>query len=248
MGLPVIGIPLRFARPHITNMDIAQIPSPNFGKRRGGATPDLIVLHYTAMATAGAALERLCDPECEVSSHYLIGADGAVAQLVQESQRAWHAGAGCWGNCNDVNSRSIGIELANDGTSPFAAAQMDALEYLMAGVMARWSIPAERVIGHSDMAPGRKSDPGARFDWRRLAQGRLSVWPDANLCSDLDESWFRDFTATIGYCENHSDAELLTAFRLRFRPWAVGPIDAGDLARAQNIARRYPVDQPDQNP
>lgn len=243
-GLPVTGILHRLGRPRATNVDIAQTPSPNFGKRRGGVIPDMIVLHYTAMATAGAAQRRLCDPACQVSAHYLIGPEGAVVQMVQEDQRAWHAGAGRWGACDDINSRSIGIELANDGSSPFAAAQMDALEQLMMGVMARWPIPPERVIGHSDMAPGRKSDPGARFDWQRLARQGLSVWPDENLTQDHDPGRFRDFATTIGYSETHSDTELLAAFRLRFRPWGGGPVDVTDLALAQNIACRFPVDLP----
>jgi N-acetylmuramoyl-L-alanine amidase len=153
--------------------------SPNFGERRGGAVPDLVVIHYTAMTSCAAALERLCDPCAEVSAHYLISEGGEVLALVPEALRAWHAGAGEWGGVSDVNSRSVGIELANGGAEPFAARQMAALEGLLAGVMARWDIRPERVIGHSDMAPARKGDPGARFDWRRLARGGLSVWPEA---------------------------------------------------------------------
>ena len=144
-------------------------PSPNFGARRGGARPSLVVIHYTAMESAEAALARLCDPAAEVSSHWLIGADGALFSLVAEEMRAWHAGAGSWGDVVDVNSASIGIELDNDGVSPFPEAQMVALEELLGGVLARWGIPPEGVIGHSDSAPGRKIDPGPRFDWGRLA-------------------------------------------------------------------------------
>ena len=156
-------------------MQLVSRPSPNFAARRLDATPDLIVLHYTAMSGAEVALERLCDPAHEVSAHYLIAADGVTYQMVEEDQRAWHAGAGGWGACSDVNSRSIGIELDNDGCAPFAAVQMDALEELLADVMARWAIVPERVIAHSDMAPARKSDPGRKFDWRRLAkQGKIS--------------------------------------------------------------------------
>lgn len=129
------------------------------------------------MQSAQSAVERLCDPACEVSAHYLIDAQGAVIQMVDEEMRAWHAGAGVWGGQGDVNSRSIGVEMDNDGTCPFTAAQMDALEPLLHGIMARWSIPASGVIGHSDMAPGRKFDPGPRFDWARLARQGLAVWP-----------------------------------------------------------------------
>jgi N-acetylmuramoyl-L-alanine amidase len=129
------------------------------------------------MATAEAACARLCDPAAEVSAHYLIAGDGALWALVPEDRRAWHAGAGEWGGAGDVNSRSIGIELANRGDHPFAAAQMRALERLLPAIMTRWAIPPQGVIAHSDMAPGRKSDPGPRFDWQRLARAGLAVWP-----------------------------------------------------------------------
>ncbi len=137
----------------------------------------MVVLHYTAMRRCAEALERLCDPAHEVSAHYLISERGQVFALVPEEARAWHAGAGRWGAVTDVNSRSIGIELANPGDAPFAAPQMAALEQLLRAVLGRHRIPPERVIGHSDMAPARKADPGRRFDWRRLALQRLSVWP-----------------------------------------------------------------------
>jgi len=150
-------------------------PSPNFGPRRDALTPTLIVVHYTAMANAPAALERLCDPQTEVSAHYLIGGDGTLWQMVEESQRAWHAGAGEWQGQSDINSRSIGVELDNRGDHPFGEPQMRALEDLLPGIMARWGITAAGVIGHSDMAPGRKFDPGPRFDWARLARQGLAV-------------------------------------------------------------------------
>jgi N-acetylmuramoyl-L-alanine amidase len=130
-------------------------PSPNFGDRRDGLQPTLVVIHYTAMATCAEALDRLCDPLAEVSAHYLIDSDGTVLSLVAEQDRAWHAGAGEWGGRGDVNSRSIGVELANRGDAPFAAPQMAALEQVLQGVLERWSLPPQAVIGHSDMAPGR---------------------------------------------------------------------------------------------
>ncbi len=135
-------------------------PSPNFGERRGGLRPSLVVLHYTAMASCAEARDRLCDPTAEVSAHWLIDRDGRAEQLVDEAARAWHAGAGAWGGHQDVNSRSIGIELQNTGADPFAEPQMAALERLLADVLARWDIPPQGVIGHSDMAPLRKGDPG----------------------------------------------------------------------------------------
>ncbi|MCB2110154.1 MAG: N-acetylmuramoyl-L-alanine amidase [Defluviimonas sp.] len=220
----------------------------------------MIVIHYTAMASCAAARDRLCDPAAEVSAHYLISEAGAVEALVPEEARAWHAGAGAWGAVTDVNSRSIGIELANPGDAPFPEPQMAALERLLAEVMARWEIPPERVIGHSDMAPGRKSDPGPRFDWRRLALQGLSVWPDAVWpdavgpdavgsdevrpeASGGPESLaaFAPLAQGFGY-PAVGDALVLLAFRLRFRPWAGGPADAADTALAGDLARRFPVD------
>ena len=153
--------------------EIAWHPSPNFGERRDGARPSIIVIHYTAMESAEAAIERLCAPEFEVSAHYVIARDGGITQLVKEQDRAWHAGAGEWHGITDVNSYSIGIELDNDGTSPFSAPLMDSLEHLLPDIMGRWSIPSKNVIGHEVCAPGRKTDPGPKFDWQRLKRSVL---------------------------------------------------------------------------
>ena len=217
-------------------------PSPNCGERRGGARPDLVVIHYTAMASMAEARARLCDPAHEVSAHWLIGPDGVAEQLVDEALRAWHAGAGAWGAVTDVNSRSIGIELANTGTQPFPEPQMAALEQVLAGIMMRWGIRPERVIGHSDMAPARKSDPGPRFDWRRLARTGLSVWPgsatEGRSVGRMDE--FLGHARRFGYPEAE-EAVILRAFRLRFRPGADGPVDAPDVAMIADLAARYPV-------
>ncbi|WP_245776382.1 N-acetylmuramoyl-L-alanine amidase [Thalassovita taeanensis] len=212
-------------------------PCCSFGPRRDGARPDMVVIHYTAMHSAEAALERLCDPAVEVSAHYLIGPQGQVWQMVDEDMRAWHAGAGQWGAVSDVNSRSIGIELANLGDHPFAEPQMAALEALLAGIMARWAIPPERVIGHSDMAPERKIDPGPRFDWLRLARQGLSVWPQAAAPGD-----FWADAARFGY-GLADEALVLNAFRMRFRPWAEGPVSEADRSLMADLAARFPVDR-----
>jgi len=219
-------------------------PSPNHGPRRGGARPDLVVLHHTAMATPGAALARLCDPSAEVSAHYLICERGRVWQLVDEGARAWHAGAGRWGEVRDVNSRSVGIELANRGDHPYPVAQSVALEALLRDVMARWAIPPARVIGHSDMAPGRKTDPGPRFDWRGLARAGLSVWSGARAAGRADwEAFLRD-AARFGYpAGDVPRGVLLDAVRLRFRPWAGGALSAADCAVMADLAARFPVDR-----
>lgn len=227
-------------------------PSPNFGERRGRGRVELVVLHYTVLGCA-EALERLCDPVAEVSAHYLIDRDGTVLSLVDEAARAWHAGAGAWRGEGDVNSRSIGIELVNTGTEPFAEPQMAALEPLLAGVLKRHGLGPEAVIGHSDMAPDRKSDPGARFDWRRLALRGLAVWPDEAGAPPPppsptggeggalpDMSRFLADLRAFGYPEAAPEA-LLTAFRLRFRPSGQGPLDATDCALAAGL-RRFAVD------
>lgn len=221
---------------HSSNQPVPR--SPNFGKRRGGLLPEFIVLHYTAMTSCQAAAERLCDPTAEVSAHYLIDYDGTVDSLVAEDARAWHAGAGQWRGLDDMNSRSIGIELANDGFEPFPEPQMAALETLLVGIMGRWPIAPQGVIGHSDMAPGRKTDPGARFDWQRLARGGLSVWPQPQSIesSCLDAFW--GLVQAIGYDAHAGDDVVLAAFRLRFRPSAKGPLDMTDLKLAQALAKR----------
>jgi N-acetylmuramoyl-L-alanine amidase len=213
--------------------------SPNFGERRGGVLPDLVVLHYTGMDSCAVAHARLCDPVAEVSAHYLISEQGGVIPLVDEGLRAWHAGAGSWAGVTDVNSRSIGIELANMGTEPFAHRQMAALETLLADVMTRWSIPAHRIIAHSDMAPARKTDPGARFDWQRLARTGLSVWPQAAKLGQSDD--FATMACQFGY-PDIDPTLILHAFRLRFRPWATGPCDATDAALMTDLATLFPVD------
>lgn len=185
------------------------------------------------MASCEAALDRLCDAAAEVSAHYLISETGEVLALVPEEKRAWHAGAGQWRGMDDINSRSIGVELANTGLQPFAAAQMRALEGLLGELMARWAIPAHGVIAHSDMAPGRKGDPGARFDWRRLALGGLSVWPNG-VSAGLPADFIAD-ARRFGYPEV-AEGLVLAAFRLRFRPWATGPLDAVDAGMIADLA------------
>lgn len=214
-------------------------PSPNFGERRDGLVPSLVVLHYTAMESAEAALERLCDASTEVSCHWLVGGAGEVCSLVEERERAWHAGAGAWGRFSDVNSASIGVELDNDGASPFPEAQMAALEALLDGIMERWGIEPSGVIGHSDMAPERKQDPGRRFDWRRLALGGRAVWPDAG---DGGEDFLTE-ARRFGYPDDAPEEAVLAAFRARFRPGAEGPVEAEDRAMAADLARRFGVDR-----
>jgi N-acetylmuramoyl-L-alanine amidase len=148
--------------------------SPNFGPRRDGMKPDCIILHYTGMETGDAAEAWLCTAESEVSSHYLVHEDGRIVQMVRESDRAWHAGKGSWRGVSDVNSCSVGIEIVNPGPlagfPPFPADQIDAVVRLCQGIAERHDVAPERVLAHSDVAPGRKSDPGERFPWPALAE------------------------------------------------------------------------------
>lgn len=155
-------------------------PSPNFGPRSAGVPLDMIVLHYTDMLTAEEALARLCDPISEVSAHFLIGKEGALYQLVDPKYRAWHAGTSFWGGEEDVNSRSIGIELDNlghtFGPEPFSVLQINTLLDLLTELTEIYGIPAHRVVGHSDVAPLRKRDPGELFPWHDLAKKDFGLW------------------------------------------------------------------------
>ncbi|WP_187431545.1 N-acetylmuramoyl-L-alanine amidase AmiD [Roseobacter fucihabitans] len=208
-----------------------QHPSPNFGPRRDGLTPSIVVLHYTAMASSAAAIARLCDPKAQVSSHYVICRRGEAVQLVSEAQRAWHAGAGEWRGQGDINSRSIGIELDNAGDHPFPEPQMAALETLLADILSRWSIPPQNVIGHSDMAPGRKIDPGSRFDWARLARRKLAAQAGGgNRHQHPTAAQLRSLAVRTGYTADVDHTTLLAAIRLRFRPFATGPLEPEDIA------------------
>lgn len=158
----------------------ACVPSPNHGDRRGGIRPDMLLLHYTGMPDADAALARLCSPESQVSAHYLVFEDGRTVQMVPEAQRAWHAGAASWAGETDINSASIGIEIANPGHeygyTDFPAVQIAAVIALCRDIVVRHGIRAERVLAHSDVAPTRKEDPGERFPWRTLHAAGVGHW------------------------------------------------------------------------
>ena len=205
--------------------------SPNFQPRPPGAAIDMLVIHYTGMQSAQAALERLCDPGSEVSAHYLIDEAGQVTALVDEENRAWHAGVSSWRGQSDVNSRSIGIELANPGHEfgyrPFPAAQMAALADLAQGILSRWSIPVRNVVGHSDVAPRRKQDPGELFDWSWLARRGIGLWPQPARVTIGEAA---ALLAEYGYDIADPKAALI-AFQRHFRPLCCdGDADAETLA------------------
>ncbi len=164
-------------------MNFIEAVSPNFNERT--VPPDMLVLHYTGMQSGPEALARLCDEQSKVSSHYLVEEDGRVFRLVPEERRAWHAGVSFWKGESDINGRSIGVEIVNPGHEfgyrPFPEAQIAAVIELVADIRTRWSIEDSRIIGHSDVAPDRKQDPGELFPWKQLAQAGHGLWvePDA---------------------------------------------------------------------
>jgi N-acetylmuramoyl-L-alanine amidase len=157
---------------------LIEAPSPNFDARR--APPDMIVLHYTGMETGEAALERLRDPEAKVSAHYLVEEDGRLFALVDEARRAWHAGVSCWQGVRDTNGRSIGVEIVNPGHAwgyrPFTDAQIAVVIELLADIRQRWTIEDALILGHSDVAPRRREDPGELFPWAELARAGHGLW------------------------------------------------------------------------
>jgi N-acetylmuramoyl-L-alanine amidase len=225
--------------------------SPNFGPRRDVAGPDMIVLHYTGMPTGAAAEAWLCDPASEVSSHYLVHEDGRVVQMVRESDRAWHAGKSSWRGVTDINSRSVGIEIVNPGHTlgyrAYPRRQMQAVIELCSGIIERHGVPCERVLAHSDVAPGRKIDPGEKFPWKTLAERGIGHWvPPApirrgpKLCP-ADEGpaveAFQSMLALYGYgveitgLFDEQTRVVAEAFQRHFRPRRVDGIADGSTLR-----------------
>jgi len=216
--------------------------SPNFGPRPADTAIDMLVIHYTGMPTAEAALARLRDPAARVSSHYVIDEDGTVHALVDETMRAWHAGESFWRGRSDVNSRSVGVELVNPGHEfgyrPFPEAQMAALIALARGILKRHPIPPANVVGHADVAPRRKTDPGELFDWRRLAAAGIGRWPERAAAGAAGEGRGETarLLAAVGY-ETVDLAKAVAAFQRHFRPAAVdGIMDAETLGRLRTLA------------
>ncbi len=229
-------------------------PSPNHDER--GVPVDMLILHYTGMRTAQEAIDRLRDPETAVSSHYVVDEDGTVFRLVPEDRRAWHAGISFWRGHTALNARSVGIEIVNPGHEwgyrDFPVLQLAAVCDLSLEILARHPIPARNVIGHSDVAPDRKQDPGERFDWQSLAANGVGLWPEdvpdlgtGGIVRDAASLWdVRRALRAIGYDvapEGALDPALslvLRAFQRHWRPEAVtGQADAGTLARLLGVRR-----------
>jgi N-acetylmuramoyl-L-alanine amidase len=226
-------------------------PSPNFNSRNG-ASVIFLVLHYTAMDTAEAAIERLCDPKSEVSSHYVIDEKGAIYRLVDEENRAWHAGVSFWDVKTDLNTTSIGIEIANPGNIPFPKEQMDAVISLSRDIVNRYKIKASYVVAHSDIAPDRKQDPGELFDWQGLSAFNLGVWPqpasvDYNTSKNWAQTDVQTAIAKLGFRPTVDYKDLVTAFQ---RHWEqevfktqnnVGTADVEMNARLACLVRRKAI-------
>jgi N-acetylmuramoyl-L-alanine amidase len=218
-------------------------PSPNHDARPAGTPIDMLVLHYTGMKTGEEAIARLCDPAAKVSSHYVVEEDGRVFKLVDEGRRAWHAGVSCWRGQRDINARSIGIEIVNPGHEfgyrDFPPVQMTAVADLARAIIARHKIPARNVVGHSDVAPSRKTDPGERFDWGYLAAHGVGLWPSEGkgaLPPDLAKA--QRLLAGYGYdVADHNAAKVIEAFQRHFRPARVDSVlDAETMARLAAVA------------
>jgi Negative regulator of beta-lactamase expression len=225
-------------------------PSPNFDDRDGQAV-DVLVIHYTGMETAAAALDRLVDPAAQVSAHYMIDTDGRCYRLVDEAHRAWHAGQSFWRGATDINRRSVGIELVNPGHAfgyrPFGEAQMAVLVDLAVDIVRRHRIPARNVVGHSDVAPRRKMDPGELFDWQRLAAAGVGLWPgEADACV-MEPEAIDAMLGAVGY-ETVDRGSTLRAFQRHFRPARVnGRIDFETARRLKALADLCREDSPPPN-
>jgi N-acetylmuramoyl-L-alanine amidase len=243
-------------------LTIQELPSPNFGPRRavdGKVRIRHLVVHYTGMTSCQKALERLCDPKAEVSAHYLIDEDGAVYQLVSEENRAWHAGKSFWHGVRDINSTSIGVEIANPGHEygyrAFAKQQIAAFVLLAREIMKRHSITAYNVLGHSDVAPGRKTDPGELFPWETLATEGIGLWPEDTVTlpghPDLmgalrrlsDIGYPVPMTPELGSDVINPDSavtDVIAAFQSRYRQsLADGFLDIETATRIASVAVRF---------
>ena len=236
-------------------------PSPNFGERKGVFAPDMIVLHYTGMADAASAITRLCTAGTEVSAHYVVREDGNIVQCVQESARAWHAGASSWAGEADINSHAIGIEIVNPGHDlgypDFPIRQIAAVITLCKGIVLRREISAHRILAHSDVAPGRKKDPGEKFPWRLLADSGVGHWvepvPIARgeskmLGASGDEvTALQDALARYGYDVpvtgryDNKTMDVVAAFQRHFRPELVdGVADYSTLTTLNDLLATIP--------
>ena len=231
-------------------------PSPNHNERQGGARPDIILLHYTGMRDPQAAINLLRTPASEASAHYVVLEDGYIIQLVAEERRAWHAGASSWAGETNVNSRSIGIEIANPGHDhgypDFPKRQVAAVTALCRSILTRHKIRADRVLAHSDVAPARKQDPGEKFPWRVLAESRIGIWVKPAPISqgqiyvlgetdpgiEATQTLLADYGYGVtpnGYMDG-TTRDAVAAFQRHFRPARVdGVLDTSTVATLKSL-------------
>lgn len=231
-------------------------PSPNHGERKDGRRPTMLILHYTGMPEEGEALQWLCNPVSQVSAHYFVFEDGRVVQMVPEARRAWHAGVSSWNGETDVNSSSIGIEIANPGhpggLPAFGDKQIDSVIALGKDIATRWGMPAQNVLAHSDVAPGRKQDPGEVFPWDRLHRAGLGHWVDPTPIRDgrffsrgdrgMPLEALQAMLALYGYglritgAFDEDTEKVVTAFQRHFRPERIdGVADASTITTLRNL-------------
>jgi N-acetylmuramoyl-L-alanine amidase len=236
-------------------------PSPNHRERRDGRRPDMLILHYTGMPDEGEALQWLASPVSQVSAHYFVFGDGRVAQLVPEGRRAWHAGASSWGDERDINSSSIGVEIANaghpGGLPPFGEVQIRAVIALCRDLVGRWRIAPDRVLAHSDVAPGRKLDPGEIFPWERLHAAGIGHWVrsapvcDGRFLTRGDQGMpveaLQAMLALYGYglaitgTFDEDTEKVVAAFQRHFRQVRVdGVADASTIATLRDLIASRP--------
>lgn len=241
------------------NSPIKFLKSPNFDERK--LPVSILVLHYTGMESGQAAIDRLADPEAKVSAHYVVEEDGNIIQMVEEENRAWHAGVSSWNGITDVNSASIGIEIVNGGHDyglpDFPEEQIGAVLWLSQEIMKRHNVSARNVVGHSDVAPGRKIDPGEKFPWHLLAAEGIGLWPEGVVDDQrvLFEAGDRDRgisaaqmgLATLGYgvevtgVMDEKMIALIEAFQRRYRPSKIdGKIDVQTLDIIGKLAAPAP--------
>jgi N-acetylmuramoyl-L-alanine amidase len=255
-----VTAPLSISGPaFVADSDIVDqiISSPNVNARRNGLRPEILVLHYTGLPTFARSIEVLRDPRCEVSCHYVVDTDGRIVQMVAENLRAWHAGVSFWRGERDINSQSIGIEIQNagpeSGCPEFPDPQMKAVERLAADIISRNAIPARNVVAHSDIAPGRKIDPGERFDWPRLNRAGIGLWvaPEPHaapavgwICDEPIIHHTQTLLSAYGYgikatgVLDDRTAVVVAAFQRHFRPGLVdGRIDHSTLATLEKLCR-----------
>ncbi len=240
-------------------------PSSNFEKRRDGVSPTILIMHYTGMSCAKAAIDWLSRPESKVSAHYVVDECGTITQLVAEDMRAWHAGRSFWAGETDINSASIGIEIQNpgheDGYNDYSDKQMQSVLELSNDIISRYSIRPERILAHSDVAPDRKIDPGEKFDWKWLYENGVGHWSapepvspkdkgydQGHVCAEIAE--VQELLSQYGYGidatgrADEKTMKVVRAFQLHFRPDRVdGRIDTSTRNTLSRLLAALPVPQ-----